>query len=493
MLGRYSVALSPDTAWAILPGGQAAIIGDPYDTEIANADIDKIATILASDVEEAADDDPVYPLWLATRRLAGRWIVMTIDKSGMLHLFGDASILFPVFYHSQEQFCASSSLSFLTGKLDVEMTRSAAEFFQSERYYRPDMLSEPSRLTDNTYWRLDSTPYEGISQLVANHSLSSDGTVRRIWPNPQFDEVEPRTVHAAARDAAGRLVNVAKALPTKYDAVRIPLTAGLDSRCLLAIALAADIPFECYTYAPADHGSRGQDFHADLEIAKRISSDFGIIHHEKRMVLSGAMSEADEIFSNVREQISSPTLPREFPLLRELATERKTVFLNGNMAEIGRAHWGYVDWQKATPEILGLVTRAIGHSAAMEPYAPWLQELRGVAQKFSLLDFLYWEDRMGNWQSSFQQQINMIAPILSPFNCHEILCALMAVPFKSRTTGDVQKEIISILEPRLLSYPFNPGGGTLKNRIKDTLKSKVRMISRQNSRLNLLWFKSRPR
>ena len=490
-VGRYNVFVGFDLPVGFFPDGRGVILGAPYDSLTVEGDIDAIAKLIWRDVVTRGAHYDVRGVWQATHRLAGRWLVILPDHDGEISIFGDAAMLMPVFHCRRDGFFASSSLSYLTGVVEPEIEPWAARDFAGPRYLRPDMVEQTKGRTDSTWWRLDVTPYSGVRSLIPNHVVHSSGRIERLWPAGEHDYPNRLSVENASEAVLERLINVLKAVP-RSGTVKMPLTAGLDSRTLVAAALAADIPFDCYTYAPSDTASTGQDFHADMAIAKRICEDFNIKHDELLMPVTVNKNDVGDIFRNVREQITSPTLPREIVVLKNLIADQAGIFLNGNMAEIGRVFYGPFSWKNADERLLASITRATNETPILTAYGRWLSDLKPYAKKFSMTDLLYWEDRMGNWQSSFQQQVNPIAPIVSPFNCHAILTTMLALPIGDRIGGSLQKTLIKKAKPRLMKYPFNPEGGSFSFRIKHGLKTRLRSAARRNAFLNALWFRLRP-
>src|SRR5699024_494315 len=169
-------------------------------------------------------------------------------SSGNIRVVNDATGMRSVFYAAQGGVVASHAL-LVEQALGGEIARSELPF----RYGYPGNLTPYARtkiLTPNThYW------------LTAN-------IVRRFWP---IIEPAPRSVEDAATELLEASTNAFRAM-TRGRTVRLTLTAGLDSRTILAIALYAGVSFEAYTYGN-QYSSK-----ADRLLAADLAAEFGFDH-----------------------------------------------------------------------------------------------------------------------------------------------------------------------------------------------------------------------
>lgn len=108
--------------------------------------------------------------------------------------------------------------------------------------------------------------------------------------------------------------------------VKLALTAGLNSRAMLAVALQSGVPIEAYTYG------RGQDTLVDRTLAADLAASVGIQHTRAPSV---------PMTQGLREQLMdahySPHHRPAVPSLRAWVDDRSAVAVSANLLEIGRS------------------------------------------------------------------------------------------------------------------------------------------------------------
>ena len=116
------------------------------------------------------------------------------------------------------------------------------------------------------------TPYPGVRTLTANlvYNLSNH-QVARYWPTAQIPK---REVKEAAAEVLERATNVLRHATAGGRPHSLALTAGLDSRTLLAAVINAGLAPKTYTYGVKDNTQFDRAFSADL--AKQV----GLRHEE---------------------------------------------------------------------------------------------------------------------------------------------------------------------------------------------------------------------
>jgi hypothetical protein len=487
-IGNYILGVSEGVEIAHIKGHRRTItlLGDAIDLTTANRPLQRIAETLLGQGTLAA-------VWQSSRTLCGRWVLLLQD-AGMLTLFTDAGGLFPVYFVRNDGFFASSSPRLLASHLSLPFTAEGADFMARPRHMMPTTFHRPEFQPPsvNTWWPLDSTPYRGMRHLVPNHAVCDSCEGTRLWP---LTDQNPVSVPVAAEQVARYLVRAIQGIAQHYPDLRLPLTAGLDSRVLLAAAYAADVQMRCYTYAPADYDSLGQDFHVDMALAQSLAKGLGVQHDVVTMPTSASPTTLDRMTSNIDSCIPSTTLPREHEALVSYVGDAKgVVCLNGNLSEIGRGYYGTLPQWALSAGTLSMLTKMYDSPLALATYASWLAERRSfVRTSYNPLDLLYWEDRMGSWQSTVQQQMNQFWSIFTPYNSHALLTAMLSAPAWARSSGALHRAIIKHLLPQALSYPINPVAGSLPSRTLSKGKAAIKKAARQSPYTNLIWFVTRNR
>lgn len=102
----------------------------------------------------------------------------------------------------------------------------------------------------------------------------------------------------------------------------------------------------------------------------------------------------------------------------------------------------------------------------------WLKEKKDFARdkNLDMMKLFYWEMRMPNWGSQYQQEADLAMEELAPFNNREIILRLLDLS-KNKDYKDVFDDIIYYLDPKLLDFPINPRNK--KEKLMDMVKNNV--------------------
>lgn len=102
----------------------------------------------------------------------------------------------------------------------------------------------------------------------------------------------------------------------------------------------------------------------------------------------------------------------------------------------------------------------------------WLKEKKDFARNknLDLMKLFYWEMRMPNWGSQYQQEADLAMEEFAPFNNREIILRLLDLS-KNKDYKDVFDDIIYYLDPKLLDFPINPRNK--KEKLRDMVKNNV--------------------
>lgn len=420
--------------------------------------------------------------------------MLVVREDNDLLMFNDASALFPIFYvkDSDDKFYASSSERTLVEALLLPKIANEREFSA-----RPTHLSAETFLSRragpgvvDTWWPLFTTPYEGLCRLLPHHVLDMPGQARRIWP---VEPIERLSFERATEKVAASLKAVMVGVSEKYDHIRLPITAGLDSRILLAAARSTGIDARCYTYGPDDVGTLAQAKQNDMKIGRKVAAAAEFPHDAVSLPQSASLETIARMTSNVDSSIAALSLTVEHEALGEYAPKSGSVVsLNGNISEIASMEYGRLPTRMLSGHSLATITKTATSTLAISTYAEWLKEMRNVSDLgYNALDILYWEDRIASWQATVQQQMTQIWAVITPFNCQAILETMLSVPESCRRNKAFPKELIRLLDPDLLSIPVNPLPSSGLANKKARAKRFARRIAREHSWLNVLWWRLR--
>lgn len=305
-------------------------------------------------------------------------------------------------------------------------------------------------------------PYKRVRILTPNTYYSVEThSVQRFWP---FKPVPPKNVEESAREVSVAMATVIQGLASKGP-VKSSLTAGHDSRCLLAVAISSGIDFETYTY-----GSRHNTL-VDRLVAAEISHSVGLRHTvpdqiELSRELKNALAHANYTnhhWNNV-------------PSLMEWIDDPSTIVLMETLLEIGRGA-SAVNFPDAPAPVdaesmalLYLRTMPFKKRQAVEikgreeylrfatsAFQSWIDETGGPTPQYlnPYVQF-FWEHRMATWHGPTMAERDFYATAVNPSNSLSIYQSMLGVSEKDQRAGSVPTEIIRSVAPALLSFPVNP-------------------------------------
>jgi hypothetical protein len=371
-------------------------------------------------------------------RLAGRFAIIAAEPRS-LRFLGDAAAMRSIFYRTDFDAVASHA----------RILAAAAREIPPFQYGYPG----------------NRTPFPDVRLLTANTLLDVPRglawrrpAVRRYWPRRA---VAPCTAETAA-DRVLAWTTTAVREAARGRRVRLALTAGLDSRVMLAVVMRSGVPFDTYTYDGGDKTA------VDIAVAATLAARHGLSHAVVPCRLAVALREALETasYSNHHFRAVEP--------LAAWFGNRADLAITANLLEIGRAF--YAKYTDAEPPVRPRAMAAL-HRASMtgrvqalcdawqgwdrdarDAFRGFLQETdfnaaRGILDPF---DQFYWEHRMSAWHGLNMLERDFYAEAFIPFNARAVWETLLGVPAGERRTSAAFHRIIERVDPRLLEIPINP-------------------------------------
>ncbi|QRM28744.1 hypothetical protein [Microvirga sp. VF16] len=280
------------------------------------------------------------------------------------------------------------------------------------------------------------------------------GPIKKLTPQQATDAVLKRTTTALEKVASGKRVSLS-------------ITAGMDSRTVLALALHSGIRFDGYTY------DRGKKTAIDCEVARELARVAGITYTIVHQPTS-TPEELKEVLN--RTTYSNHHRSVVAPMQRHFA-DRDVLIITANLLEIGRFFYkgqAYSEKMPETPASMAeLALTATNWSAQKidgmrgsenkslipEYFADFIHDTdfnaaRGILDS---RDQFYWEHRMSAWHGMILLERDFYADCFIPFNSRSIFEALLGVPEADRRKSTVFKMLIEQCAPQLLSsIPINP-------------------------------------
>lgn len=293
------------------------------------------------------------------------------------------------------------------------------------------------------------TQYSQVEQILPNHSLHlNTGEVARYFPRKKKVDLE---VTKALEDVHTYFTNVIKAADRKYD-IKCSMTAGWDSRMLLAMTKDFHDSIEYYTFELPSFDHK----HEDYKIPKMMSETLGLNHSfgSKNIQLDDASKKAVKSSFKLLETEKIDTYLGGFPKYMD----DKNILLVGTVSEICKNYYDNVD----------ITSGASFAKAAHFPVIPYtttyfeskLAELKQLQSLYGydLRDIAHWEQDITNFAAKRTLYLYSFVRAFSPFNARIIIQTILSVPRKLRDKQ--QHEFYGLyLEkyyPELLQFPVNP-------------------------------------
>ena len=425
-------------AQATGPGTELTLLGyalDPLDQ--GHSDEDVLGGLAALGTAE--------PIIEATANLGGRWVLIVATEGG-LQLITDAVGLRQVFYTAGPggRWCASQA-GLIAAQAGIALDPDAAAFMRSLYF----------RAYREYWWPFDTTPYRGIRRLPPNHVLDVDrGEARRYWPRAAFPQ---RPLEAVVGEGA-ELLRGSLHAAARRGPLALTLTAGLDTRAILAASRDVRAQVLCYTLDPRTLGTQ----QADLEVPIRLAARLGLPH-----LVIGAAPQADPDFRRAyRESVDTPHAAWAASAEGIAAVYPETrLSVTASCSEIARApeHW-HDSPRTVTPRSLLSFANmdADGSGYALAALGRWLEGAAPAAERSGQhpLTLFYWENRIGSWLASGLAEWDVVHETCAPFACRRLLETLLASDVGERRGPGyrLHHALIERLWPEALREPVNPLG-----------------------------------
>lgn len=308
-----------------------------------------------------------------------------------------------------------------------------------------DWDSELERLIPNNFFPFGLTPHKSVKRLLPNHFLDLETWVsRRHYPSGS-DLNNCLTDRELVVKAAEKMKSVI-GLFSKSNAT-MTLTAGSDNRIVLACAKEFVRDFTFFT--------NQNSIHYDVEVSKKIATDFGLKHHfiPHKKSTEGERSLMEELSGYCMEPSSAMAFPQHRRVLKENVYQ-----LTGTGGEVGRCfYWLSTDKcnDVLTPEEILRRLRIAANDELVACAAAWLKEVEHLSI-FTVLDLLFWEINCGCRAAPNMYPYDNLSLIpLHPFNDITVLTCLLNLTPKYKMSKRLVNDVCEISWPELMQYPVN--------------------------------------
>ncbi|WP_162917446.1 hypothetical protein [Dongia deserti] len=309
---------------------------------------------------------------------------------------------------------------------------------------------------------LPFTTRDGIYKLLPQRSI-----------DPRTGSI--RTVRFTPPDRSGAAHDLVSALTTilsnwaqcGFSKRLVGLTAGGDSRTVLAAACAARIDFEAFTTNIRDMDKR------DRILPPQVAARAGIVHrfrHLPPVEPSIVEARTKTISQHVDGIASHPVFARFAQFDHSADDDPQRTSASGSCFEIGRCYYSHklsrvqpAGAQSTADQILEAFS--LRSDWRPEPLEAWRSALRLWVESLSddaplpmdWRDRFYLEQCLASWNSNVQRANDFVESTgFSPANCLWIFHLLLRPDPEERRQRKLQREAISLMAPRLLELPINP-------------------------------------
>lgn len=358
-------------------------------------------------------------------------------------------------YARDEEWAIGSSPPVIGLGFTLEENQEYAKAFKSSSLYKS---------VAEFYLPAGETLYRNLWQVIPNHYFTiKERSNIRFFPFPKATEKD-KLLHGSSRE---KITEVARIMRASLDAlsrrgkVRLALSAGSDSRLVLASCKGVLDRLECFTIQP----SKMSDRHPDITIPQRLSREFGFKHH-----VIPLKEEIDPDFERMyRTNVDYPhTVFMQAAEGIHRAFPESFFSIGGSCAEIGKAFYSSINRYKKSPYTLSEIINLVPEWSSV-PYIEtvlkeYLDDLNSVDISYSKLDLFYWEQRMGTWLAHLYLERDIAQKSFSPYCNRRIQEIMLSIPEKERMRKGRNSylELIKIQWPELLKVPINPHYNTIK-------------------------------
>lgn len=430
---RQGWCLAAHPALSVLPVRRADGATPGWVLGVVIDDNDRVVT---HSVDVAGTDKD--GLLKAFARLRGRFAVIVIDREWQ-RIYPDPAASLGVIFGDQKG-PAASTVSLL----------------DEQRFPRNHSLTALLGMPDSDKWYpFGLTPRRGVTRLLPNHFLDlSTWRQARYWPTSTLSTTEAST-DAVIETIAQRMRGTVAAVAAHWP-IQLPLTAGKDSRVLLAAAREVISRGRCFVMASGR-------LDKDVAMARKVASRAGVGIDVLR-VETGSPQDFDRWMFRTGDSVAG-RIARDYVTLRQL--DSQGALLPGNGGAVGKGvYWrpddcrgDTINEEPLTPEVVLRRIKLPIAEPLVEQAAVWLAGL-AAQQRLAVLDLLYLEQRLGCWAGPQQYGVDpFVACHLSPYTDRVVFEAMLALPVRYKRENHLARDLCHRLWPELARLPFNQWPG----------------------------------
>ncbi|HEY5825389.1 MAG TPA: hypothetical protein VIT44_13535 [Cyclobacteriaceae bacterium] len=434
-LGKYFVHIGRKLSHSSISDGKTKllVLGSLYDYRHPSASNEDILTSLRFDgkTEELLED---------VSFLCGNYLLFLEKPDGIILIPDMASSKEAYIDLNEDEITIASSISLLSQVKNLKEVDSGT--FISTFYSSPEFQSRRIQVGN-------STRFKGVVRARANHIFDfKSRQFQRFFPR---HPISPDSLDNVSEKASLILTGILKSI-SQRGRMLLPITAGWDSRLLLACARGIQDEVIFYLLKHNSIPQLSQDVVTSKKLFKRLKIPFQLIEYSDHV--------PEEVRKSTRKKMDMPneqSMAYIFNAWQKLFPS--FISINGNFSEITRNEWGVTP--KVNEKLLAALAKYPDNAFCHSLYRDWLAQNNEHFTKlgYQTLDMFYWEEIMANRIAQAYTEINLGIEMASPFNCNALIRILLSVPaeYRGKQYNILYKQMISKLWPELLDVPINPG------------------------------------
>ena len=381
-------------------------------------------------------------------RFGGRFLFL-LEMSGHARIYPDCAAQLPCVYSPERGVAGSTADAVLSDE-------------EYDALFRHDLYTALDVENDG-WFPAGLTAHEGIERLLPNHFLDLHEWIqKRYWPlgNVERTQTPERSIEEISEIIRLQL----EALVNGPRKVAQALTAGHETRMMLACARPFVDSIELVTLE--GDGPRADD----TVISQRITRGMGLKHR----LLPRVIADEDTVARYMRRGGHCVGGPNRLTHASLAPLRDNHVFVGGAIGEVGRAFFWHESDGRGTALDGKILTSRMGAPARAEledRLTGWLSELHDL-DSLQALDLAYLEQRVGPWGGA-QMFSDPTFVRHNPLGTARTIELMLALPDEWKRRSKLTTDLVRMLWPELLSYPFNSQGA-----VADLLKRAGRATRR---------------
>jgi len=384
---------------------------DPYDPDLGNH---YILHSLRDKLEKSKED---FIKYFST--LSGRFVLFT-HHDDKVHVYNDPGGFRTVYYAFKDGHTyLGSQPAMLTEFKTFEFTEFARKFFDSKYFKKYSEYFLPSGMSF----------FEDVSHLVPNHYLDlSSFEQYRFYPSGQIPEMDADT---AAREANRIMQNLITAAFRRYK-LALPITAGLDSRYILAASRKYLHDIYLYTLIYKDLTMDSPE----IIVPQSFLRSQGYSHN----VLDCNIPCDDPAEIEKMYRINYDPVHKDWMDIAKglyMIYPKKHLCIKGVASGIVKYYYRRLEKTPSLDNAYQLAGYEPGwqnHPEIVDHLEKWLDGAKKACStsKIEVLDLMYWEHRIGGWQAQSQNEWDLVMDQFTPYVTRPWLELMFGVDEKHR-------------------------------------------------------------